>query len=75
MRGSKKNMSLCSSLYPRSLVCLCAQDILNYLVAATLSVLLIALFQVDSLISAEIFPWTAPFSSLCLVVWSMLLSS
>ncbi|CAK9113314.1 ABC transporter A family member 1 (ABC transporter ABCA.1) (AtABCA1) (ABC one homolog protein 1) (AtAOH1) [Durusdinium trenchii] len=42
-------------------------DILNYLVAATLSVLLIALFQVDSLISAEIFPWTA--QNLLLIIY------
>ncbi|CAL1171712.1 unnamed protein product, partial [Cladocopium goreaui] len=33
-------------------------DILNYLVAASLSVLLIAAFGVDSLISAETLPWT-----------------
>ncbi|CAK9086607.1 unnamed protein product [Durusdinium trenchii] len=42
-------------------------DILNYLVAATLSVLLIALFQVDSLISAEIFPWTC----LCVLMYGI----
>lgn len=33
-------------------------DILNYLVAASLSILLIAIFGVDSLISPETLPWT-----------------
>ncbi|CAJ1389550.1 unnamed protein product [Effrenium voratum] len=46
-------------------------DILNYMVAAVLSVLLIALFKVESLVSAETLPWTC----LCVLLYGVSCSS
>ncbi|CAE7550939.1 ABCA1 [Symbiodinium sp. CCMP2592] len=46
-------------------------DVLNYMVAAVASIVLIALFGVNSLVSAEVLPWTA----LCVLLYGVCCTS